>query len=229
MSDASTNGNDPAKTQGQAMLTSANTSVPVQQPAQKVGKRAKSPATSSDGLAVAGMFAVIGIFSSYFPIYAHILSFHGLCQFIAYICYGIGFLGGCFELGKLSKNQFFDSFGIGIISALICFGLNWLADVTRSIYALSLIIRILVIVPLAIAAYGTIRGILYLIIKDDTSGKSNQQASNNDIQADQVALKERMKPEQIAGISIAVLSVVTALIQALPSLVPFFKQLLHIP
>jgi hypothetical protein len=225
----STNGNDPAKTPGQVMLTPTNTPAPVQQPAQTVEKRAKLPATPGDGLALAGMFAIIGIFSSYFPIYAHIPSIQALCQFIAYICYSIGFLGGCFELGKLSKNQFFASFGIGIIAAFVCFGLNWLASITGNIYALSLIIRIFVIVPLIFAAYGVIRGILYLIIKEDASGPSNIQASNNGIQLDQVAPKERMKPEQVAGISIAVLSVATALIQAIPLLLPFFKQLLHIP
>jgi hypothetical protein len=41
--------------------------------------------------------------------------------------------------------------------------------------------------------------------------------------------KEPMKSEQVTGIIVAVLAVVTALVQALPSLIPLVKQMFHIP
>jgi hypothetical protein len=228
MSDTSTNGNDSVKTEQQMIIPSANTIQKDQQTVAKTGKRSKKPATPSDGLAVAGLFFVVGIFISYFPTYSHTPSIQELCLFIAYLCYSIGFLGGCFELGKLSRNQFWETFGIGIIAAFICLGVNWLGNLTNHIYVLSFIIRILMILPLAIAAYGVIRGILYLVIPDKRSNDVNQLTQNNSSQTATTAPKERMKSEQVAGIIIAILSVITALIQALPSLLPFFKRLLRI-
>ncbi len=224
MPDTSTNSNNPTKAVQQVMV-SANVSTSAKSSDTKKVKPTKTPATPSDGLAVVGLFVVVGIFSSYFPVYSHTPSLQGICQFIAYVCYSIGFLGGCFELGKLSKSQFWDSFGIGIIFAFICFGVNWLADLTNHISVLPLIIRIVMVLPLAIAAYGVVRGILYIAIKNDAS----QQAQSNSSQSASMVPRERMKPEQIAGIIIAVLSVVTALITALPSLIPLIKQLLHLP
>jgi hypothetical protein len=195
----------------------------------KQRKKPRPPTTPSDGLAAVALFVVVGVFAGYFPDYSHTPSIRGLCLLIAYICYSIGFLGGCFELGKLSKSQFWDSFGIGMIGVFMCVGVNWLADLTSSIYALSLIIRILMVIPLALAAYGIVRGILYLVIKDIVAGNPSQQATNVPPQPTNPDVKERMKPEQIAGMVIAVLSVITALVQALPTLIPLVKQLLHIP
>jgi hypothetical protein len=228
MSSTSPNGNNQTSAQ-QQITPPTNPPQTGQQPSSKQAKKPKAPATPSDGLAVVALFVVIGIFAGYFPDYSHTPSIKGLCLVIAYVCYSIGFLGGCFELGKLSKNQFWDSFGIGIVGVFMCLGVNWLADLTNSMYALSLIIRILMILPLSLAAYGVVRGILYLVIKETIPGSQSQPSANVSPQPANPAIKERMKPEQIAGIAIAVLSVVTAAIQALPTLIPLVKQLLHIP
>lgn len=229
MSNTSSNSNNQTSTAQQMITSSTNQPQINQQPNVKQGKKPKTPATPSDGLAAVALFVVLGIFAGYFPGYSHTPSIKGLCLVIAYVCYSIGFLGGCFELGKLSKSQFWDSFGIGIVGVFMCVGVNWLADLTNSIYALSLIIRILMVIPLAVAAYGIVRGILYLVIKDTVPSIPSQQAINVSSQPTSPSVKERMKPEQIAGITIAVLSVLTALIQALPTLIPLVKQLLHIP
>ena len=228
MSDTSINDSNSIETENQVITTPTGVDQNFRQHSTKIRKRSKHPTTPSDGLAVAGLFFVIGVFASYFPAYSHTLSIQELCQFIAYSCYSVGFLGGCFELGKLSKNQFWDSFGLEIIGAFICFGVNWLADLTNHIYIISLTIRIFMAVPLSLTAYGVIRGILYLVIKDDAPNNTNQQTQSNGFQPANITPEEKMKSEQIAGIIIATLSVVTALAQATPSLVPLFKQLLHI-
>ena len=229
MAQTSTQGNTQANTAQQQVVPSTPAPQLIQQPDAKQVKATKAPASPADGLAAVAMIVAIGIFAGYFPDYAHTPAIRGLCLLIAYVCYSIGFLGGCLELGKLSKSQFWDSFGIGIIAALLCFGVNWLADITNGTYALSLSIRILMIVPLSLATYGVVRGILYLVIKDDPSTSASQQGKITASQPISAGVKERLKPEQVAGIVIAVLSVATAVIQALPSLLPLLKQILHLP
>jgi len=213
--------------QQQTALTNSTTQVG-QQPNEKQGKKLKATSTPGDGLATSGLFVVLGIFIGYFPAYSHTPAIQGLCLTVAYTCYAIAFLGGCFEIEKLAKSQFWSYFGIGIIGILLCLGANWLADLTNGIYALSLIVRICVIMPLALAAYGILRGILYLVIRDPTSSDANQQIPPATPHLANTKSKGRMKPEQAAGIVIAVLSVLTALIQALPTLLQFIKQLLHV-
>jgi hypothetical protein len=194
---------------------------------QKSTEKAKTPPTPSDGLAVAGLFVVIGLFSTFFPAYSNTPSIQGICQFIAYSCYTVGFVGGLLEISKLTKSQFWDTFGIGIFGVASCLGVNWVADLFNSNYIVSLVLRVIMLLPVAIAAYGIIRGILYLIIKDDARKDIGLQDDNH--QSVQLTGEKKLQPEQIAGIAIAMLSVVTALIQSAPSLLPFFKQLLHIP
>lgn len=209
-----------------------NTSAPPlaqQSSSREKDKSEKVSATPADGLAVAGMFIGVGIFAGYFPTFAHLPSMQGLCQFLAYTFYGFGFLGGCFELSKLSKSQFFETFGIGGIGFLIAFGLGFLAELANKFFILSLILQILVVLSVALGSYGVVRGIMYLLIRENSPLASNQHTQSSGQQNSNPQIKEKMKPEQKAGIFIAALSVVTALIQTLPSIILLFKQLFHIP
>src|SRR5438270_4687241 len=78
-----------------------------------IPKSTQSSNHPRDDLAAAGGFFVVGLYLSYFPIDAHLPALQGLFQFLAYCCYAVGLLGGMFGLSKLSKNQFFETFGLG--------------------------------------------------------------------------------------------------------------------
>lgn len=167
-----------------------------------------------DDLAAAGGFFTMGLYLSYFPIDAHLPALQGLFQFLAYCCYAIGFLGGMFGLSKLSRNQFFETFGIGAFLAVVAYGLHWAANALQWMPIVPIILRLLLIPFIGFAGYGVVRGISYLLMREE---------------AEPGQLKENLKPEHVVGIIIAILSLVAAVIQALPALLPMIKHLLQIP
>lgn len=216
---------------GQSTINSAlQANLLTEQSAQKHANTAKNPAQPSDGLAVAGLFFAVGLYLSFFPMDARTPSVQGLLQFLAYCCYAIGFLGGSFELSRLSKNDFFGTFGLGVLACFIAFGLHFLADISRPIPIVSIILRLLIVLPVAVSGYGVVRGIIYLLIKDEGKAlSSTQQSQISQIANADATAKGRLTPEQKAGIIVATLSVTTALIQSFPAVLPVIKQLLHIP